>query len=261
MRAIADGTKLDLTTQAWRTAYATVGQIQRGKTYRGATMTVDGKEYNRGLGTHAESFIWFQLPEGAATFRAKIALDDGGAIRDGELTPASVRFLVFDREPVGFAKAPDRFNPTSSDPQSLPVEQLVAPEDLEVTVWATSPMFYNPTNMDTDAQGRIWVAEGMNYRNNKNRRPEGDRIVVLEDKDKDGKADSSHVFVQDPELVAPLGVSVFGNQIFGAYIVTNGGRILGNAQDLSTLLHQVMLIMGMFFGICGQSIHKLHNGM
>lgn len=208
-----DGTALDLTVHPWRTAFATVGQINRGKTYRGGTMKVAGKEYTKGLGTHADSFLWYQLPEGATTFRAKVALDDGGAVRGNEPTPASVRFLVFDQEPVGFAKAPDRFNPNSLDPQSLPADQLAAPEDLEVTVWATSPMFYNPTNIDTDAQGRIWVAEGVNYRKNRDRRPEGDRIVVLEDKDKDGKADSSHVFVQDPELVAPLGISVFGNQI------------------------------------------------
>ena len=208
-----DGTTLDLATFPWRTAFSTVGEIQRGKTYRGGRMKVAGKEHTKGLGTHADSFIWFQVPSGATTFRTKVALDDGGAIRDAELTPASVRFLVFDREPIGFVRKPDKFNPNSLDPQSLPADQIAAPADLEVTVWAASPMLYNPTNMDTDAQGRIWVAEGVNYRKNKNRRPEGDRIVVLEDKDKDGKADSSHVFVQDPELVAPLGISVFGNQV------------------------------------------------
>lgn len=35
---------------------------------------------------------------------------------------------------------------------------------LEVTVWARSPMLRNPTNMDVDRAGRIWVAEGVNYR-------------------------------------------------------------------------------------------------
>ncbi len=208
-----DGAILDLTTIKWRAAFSTVGAVRHGKTYRGGPMKVAGKEYTRGLGTHADSFIWFEVPAGAAAFRTKVALDDGGAIRGAELTPASVRFLVFDREPIGFARTPDKFKPNSRDPQSLPADQLAVPDDLEVTVWATSPMLYNPTNMDTDAQGRVWVAEGVNYRKNRDRRPEGDRIVVLEDKDKDGKADSSHVFVQDPELVAPLGISVFGNQV------------------------------------------------
>ncbi|MGY8717729.1 MAG: PVC-type heme-binding CxxCH protein [Verrucomicrobiia bacterium] len=94
----------------------------------------------------------------------------------------------------------------------VPVTDFQVPDDLEVTVWATSPMLFNPTNMDTDAQGRIWVAEGVNYRKTTSRIA-GDRIVVLEDTNHDGKADSAHVFVQDPELVAPLGISVFDNKI------------------------------------------------
>jgi len=96
---------------------------------------------------------------------------------------------------------------------SVPVDHLKVPDDLEVTVWATSPMLFNPTNMDTDAAGRIWVAEGVNYRKHVTRRPEGDRIMVLEDTDGDGKADKSHAFVQEKALVSPLGVSVFDNKI------------------------------------------------
>ncbi|MCX6858581.1 MAG: c-type cytochrome [Verrucomicrobia bacterium] len=98
-------------------------------------------------------------------------------------------------------------------PASVPVDHLRVPDDLEVTVWATTPMLFNPTNMDTDATGRIWVAEGVNYRKHVTRRPEGDRIMVLEDSDGDGKADKSHCFVQEKALVSPLGVSVFDNKI------------------------------------------------
>ncbi|MEO1843531.1 MAG: ThuA domain-containing protein, partial [Akkermansiaceae bacterium] len=98
-------------------------------------------------------------------------------------------------------------------PQGVPAGGIVVPEDLELTVWATSPMLSNPANMDTDAAGRIWVAEGVNQGKPGDQRPEAARIVVLEDKDEDGKADSSHVFVQDPELVAPIRVSLFGNRV------------------------------------------------
>ncbi|MEM9236500.1 MAG: PVC-type heme-binding CxxCH protein [Verrucomicrobiota bacterium] len=87
------------------------------------------------------------------------------------------------------------------------------PEGFEVTVWASTPDLYNPTNIDIDAAGRIWVAEGVNYRRHRNRRPEGDRIAVLEDTDGDGKADTSHTFVQEKGLVAPLGVGVFDNLV------------------------------------------------
>ncbi|MDF1814325.1 MAG: dehydrogenase [Verrucomicrobiales bacterium] len=94
----------------------------------------------------------------------------------------------------------------------VPVSDIEVPDGLEVTLWASSPLLYNPTNIDTDAHGRIWVAEGVNYRREVHR-PEGDRIVVVEDTDGDGTADSSHTFVQDPELISPLGISVFDNKI------------------------------------------------
>jgi putative membrane-bound dehydrogenase-like protein len=100
-----------------------------------------------------------------------------------------------------------------STPTSVPADHFKVPDDLEVTLWAASPMLFNPTNIDTDAAGRIWVAEGVNYRKHVTRRAEGDRIMVLEDTDGDGKADKSHCFVQEKTLVSPLGVSVFDNKI------------------------------------------------
>ncbi len=51
--------------------------------------------------------------------------------------------------------------------------------------------------------------------------PKGDRVVILEDTDKDGRADKSSVFIQEPTLVAPLGIAVIDNQI-----------IVSNAPDL-----------------------------
>ena len=98
-------------------------------------------------------------------------------------------------------------------PVRLPPDLFRVPDGLEVTIWATSPMLFNPTNIDIDRDGRIWVAEGVRYRSHHARQPEGDRIVVLQDKDGDGKADSTHTFVQEPALVAPLGVSVIDNKI------------------------------------------------
>jgi putative membrane-bound dehydrogenase-like protein len=95
----------------------------------------------------------------------------------------------------------------------VPLELFKAHGDLEVTLWAQSPMLLNPTNMDVDKDGRIWVAEGVNYRGHGKRRPEGDRIVVLQDSNGDGKADKSHTFVQEPFLTAPLGVAVLDNKI------------------------------------------------
>jgi putative membrane-bound dehydrogenase-like protein len=97
--------------------------------------------------------------------------------------------------------------------------QLFLPDDLEATLWAESPKFYNPTNMDVDIKGRVWVTEAVNYRKYNNKAPhfkdriEGDRVVILEDKDGDGVAETSKVFVQDKDLVAPLGIAVIGNKV------------------------------------------------
>src|SRR5262249_62087922 len=70
----------------------------------------------------------------------------------------------------------------------------------------------NPTSMDVDHKGRVWIAEAVNYRrvgfNRPILRPEGDRIVVLIDKDGDGKADEAVTFYQGKEIIAPLGVCV-----------------------------------------------------
>lgn len=94
------------------------------------------------------------------------------------------------------------------------------PDDLEVTLWAESPMFYNPTNIDIDARGRVWVTEAVNYRNFNNdstkflHHSKGDRVMILEDTDGDGIADTSKLFVQDTSLISPLGIAVIGNKVF-----------------------------------------------
>ncbi|MEI2722307.1 MAG: PVC-type heme-binding CxxCH protein [Verrucomicrobiota bacterium] len=95
----------------------------------------------------------------------------------------------------------------------VPVTMLQAADDLEVTLWAASPMLKNPTNLDTDKDGRLWVAEGVNYRSHYDRQPEGDRIAVLQDTDGDGQADQSWTFVQEPFLRTPMGIAVIDNKI------------------------------------------------
>ncbi len=96
---------------------------------------------------------------------------------------------------------------------------LRVPEDLEVSVFARAPLFFNPTSIDVDEKGRLWVAEAVNYRGYNNSKDQrlwhepGDRIVILEDVDDDGTADRSKVFVQDQDLVSPLGVAVIGDLV------------------------------------------------
>ncbi len=109
-------------------------------------------------------------------------------------------------------KAP-AFDPAKITHDHLEASLFAVPEGLEVTVWASSPMLFNPTNMDVDAAGRIWVSEGINYRRHSGRSREGDAIRVLEDSDGDGKADRSHVFVREKALESAMGLAVFDNVI------------------------------------------------
>ncbi len=96
---------------------------------------------------------------------------------------------------------------------------LYLPKGFTATVWAESPQLYNPTNMDVDSKGRVWITEAVNYRNFNNNstkffhHQKGDRVMILEDTDGDGKCDKSKVFVEDKDLVAPLGVAVIGNKV------------------------------------------------
>ncbi|MFM9908282.1 MAG: PVC-type heme-binding CxxCH protein [Chitinophagaceae bacterium] len=96
---------------------------------------------------------------------------------------------------------------------------LFLPDDLQAELWAESPMFYNPTNMDVDSKGRIWVTEAVNYRNFNNdstknfHHKKGDRVMILEDTDQDGKADTAKLFVEDIDLRSPVGIAVIGNKV------------------------------------------------
>ena len=92
------------------------------------------------------------------------------------------------------------------------VKSMTVADGLQVEVFAAEPMLINPTSIDVDHLGRVWVCEAVNYRRKGFNRPilreEGDRIVILTDKDGDGKADDSSVFYQGKDLYGPLGIAV-----------------------------------------------------
>ncbi|MCF0064062.1 dehydrogenase [Dyadobacter chenwenxiniae] len=91
---------------------------------------------------------------------------------------------------------------------------LKVADGLEASLFASEPDVINPINIDVDHRGRVWACESYNYRpavNGKSELGQGDRIVIMEDKDGDGKSDVTKVFYQGPELNAPLGIWVMGN--------------------------------------------------
>ncbi len=106
-----------------------------------------------------------------------------------------------------------------SEDQQHEVENALAGLDvateLEVRMVAGEPSLRDPTNIDVDYRGRIWVTEGFNYRPHPGipMSPEGDRILILEDHDGDGVADTVKVFYQGPEINVPLGICVLPDRV------------------------------------------------
>ncbi|WP_439630689.1 PVC-type heme-binding CxxCH protein [Gemmata sp.] len=92
------------------------------------------------------------------------------------------------------------------------LKALKVADGFQVELFAAEPLLINPTSIDVDHKGRVWVAEAVNYRRkNFGRpilRPEGDRIVVLIDAKGEGKATESKTFYQGTEIYGPLGVCV-----------------------------------------------------
>ena len=231
---MSDGSKKDLTELKWRSAESSWGQSKVGKNVQGDALVIDKQTYTKGIGTHAASTIVFDLPAGAEAFTAKVGIDDAGAFQQGGVKPSSVKFAVYSQKPAAS---------TELTAALVPEENFsIADDNLEVTIWATTPQLFNPTNIDFDKDGRLYVAEGVNYRRSLPR-PEGDRIVILEDTDGDGVADASNVFTQDKNLESPLGVAVLDNKVIVSqppdlivYTDVNGDRKFDASVDKKEVL-------------------------
>ena len=110
-------------------------------------------------------------------------------------------------------------NPAGSgaDAAREQIKDFVVADGLEVSIFAAEPMVRNPTDMDIDEHGRVWITEGVNYRSSFKSwgvlQPAGDRIVILEDTNGNGTADKETVFYQDPSINAALGICVLGNKV------------------------------------------------
>ena len=130
-----------------------------------------------------------------------------------------VATAFFSCQPSSRQDAASVYDSLSEEERRLPENALKGikiANGLEATLFASEPTITNPTNIDIDHRGRVWVCEAYNYRpgiTGNDPKPEGDRIVILEDTDGDGVSDKSTVFYQGPELNAPLGIWVMDNRV------------------------------------------------
>ena len=129
--------------------------------------------------------------------------------------------------------------------------------ELAVGLFAAEPLMANPSNIDIDHLGRVWVCEVINYRQFRNDdakpREEGDRILILEDTDGDAKADKTTVFYQGRDIDSAHGICVLGDRAIVSandsvfYLIDTDGDSKADKKEL------------LFTGISGtQHDHGIH---
>ncbi len=83
-------------------------------------------------------------------------------------------------------------------------KSFIVADGWEVNLYAADPQIAKPIQMNFDPQGRLWIASSEIYPHIKPGEKANDRILVVEDKDGDGTADSTRVFADG--LLIPTGV-------------------------------------------------------
>lgn len=104
------------------------------------------------------------------------------------------------------------------DPKAELAAMLVDP-NLEVNLFASDPAMTKPIHMNFDEKGRLWVATSEVYPQILPGEKANDKVVVLEDKDGDGIAETSTVFADN--LLIPTGI-----------LPGDGGVYIANSTDL-----------------------------
>jgi hypothetical protein len=138
----------------------------------------------------SESLENWQSPDFQKSVRQKI-LSTLSKDAKKRLADLKVPALTYNKSPIpNYEKrlpAPKFQNPLSPE-ESMKFIQV--PIGFKLELFASEPMIKNPIYMNWDHQGRLWVIETIDYPNQINPDAKGrDKIKILEDTNKDGKAD------------------------------------------------------------------------
>ncbi len=114
------------------------------------------------------------------------------------------------------AEFPEIYNSEPQNPSPIPaseaLEKLKLPDGFRATLFAAEPDVQNPIAMAWDHRGRMWVAENYTYAE-KSKRFElnlNDRLIILEDKDHDGRAETRKVFSDQLKMLTGVEVGKGG---------------------------------------------------
>ncbi len=122
------------------------------------------------------------------------------------------------------------------------VAAMTLSEDFQVNVWASEPMITQPMAFCWDDKGRLWIAENRDYESRRDGfSNSGDsRILILEDTDRDGVADSRKVFVEGIPFPSAIAVG-FDGLFLGApphfmFIPDKDGDDVADMEEVKILL-------------------------
>ena len=126
-------------------------------------------------------------------------------------------FLFYEREPQldsGLKQSPVLMhlgkNPQDSHEKATTTNAMYVPNGFKVETIATEPLLRQPIAFTFDAKGRIWVAEAFAYPRRAKEGQGKDRLVILEDKDGDGKFETHKVFKDDLNLISGFEIGYGG---------------------------------------------------
>src|SRR5258706_218101 len=108
------------------------------------------------------------------------------------------------------ADFPTPYNTERSTEPLMPAGQaargMAMPDGFRCSVFASEPDVQNPIAMAWDSKGRMWVAENYTYAGGVQRFDLGlrDRVIILEDKDNDGKAESRKVSTDGVQMLTSV---------------------------------------------------------
>jgi putative membrane-bound dehydrogenase-like protein len=216
-----DGSRTKLTDVKMKEATSGWGGVVINRNTGGGDMVIEGytpkSKSGRllGIGTHSNSTIAFDLPAGVKALETSVGLDAGGT-KQSQSNKALVMVLTSAPAPaLAQAGSSGGGKPHGFAEAKAQMDKFVTPKGLKASLFAAEPMVQNPTNLDIDPKGRVWFAESVNYRATMKAwgvlRPEGDRVVIVEDTNGDGEADKETTFYQHKDVTNALGICVLPN--------------------------------------------------
>jgi putative membrane-bound dehydrogenase-like protein len=130
------------------------------------------------------------------------------------------------------------------------LRHMTVPDGFVVELVAAEPDIVNPIAMAFDDRGRIWITESVEYP----RKPGGagrDRIKILEDTDRDGRADKVTVFADG--LNIPTGIAIGHG---GVWVLNSPDLLFIKERDGKAVSREVVVT-----GFGRTDVHELPNSL